>query len=51
MNSILSRFSKGDPLAHTDVGEDLDSEVYRGKENLGASIPSFAVPSSDVSGE
>jgi len=51
MNSILSRFSKNNPLTGINIDEEIDSEVYRSNENIGSSIPSFAIPSTDVSSD
>lgn len=47
MNAILSRLSNTNPLTRVNVDEDYDPDVHQSKHNIGSSIPSFAIPSTD----
>jgi hypothetical protein len=49
MNSILSRFGNNDPLSGVNIDDELHSEEFSGNVGVGSSIPSFAIPSTDVS--
>lgn len=47
MNAILSRLSNTNPLTRVNVDEEYDPDVHQSKHNIGSSIPSFAIPSTD----
>lgn len=49
MNALLSKFSNSDPLTRIDVDEDFNADAYHSPRGSTSSIPSFAIPSTDVS--